>query len=104
MCDLYETLYSDLYLGRPLPTSYNEGDNKNLKYIYEYYNALLFDGNFAKVLSTPFFRMLGTTLSDALKKINLKFTMVVGHRSNLLPLVTLLNLTSADCLTQKWKG
>lgn len=35
MSDLYETLYSDQYLGRPLPKDYTDSDPKNLKYIYE---------------------------------------------------------------------
>lgn len=31
-------------------------------------------------------------------------SFIFAHHSNLLPLLTALNLTSADCITQKWKG
>lgn len=34
MSDLYDTVYADLNLGRPLPSNYNSSDHKNLKYMY----------------------------------------------------------------------
>jgi hypothetical protein len=75
-----------------------------LKYIYEYSNALLFDGSFAKTLSTPLLRMIRSSFSRAVQKTDMKFILAIGHKSNLYPLVVLLNLTNPECLTQKWKG
>jgi hypothetical protein len=33
-----------------------------------------------------------------------KLTFISCHSSNLWPLLTQLNLTSAECITQKWNG
>lgn len=76
-----------------------------MRYISDYYNTLIYDGNFARVLTTPFLRFLRSKLSQASKKTSSnKMSFVVGHQSNLHPLLTQLNLTSTACLTQKWKG
>lgn len=66
---------------------------------------MVFDENFARIIATQAFRFLRNKLNDAINKVNSKrLTFVFGHHSNLLPLMTLLNLTSTECLTQKWKG
>lgn len=86
-----------------LPKDYNSTDNTNLQFIYNYYNSLLFDGSFAKVISTPLLRTIRSKLENTIKGKTLKFSLMVGHRSNLLPLAILLNLTDAECIRQKWK-
>lgn len=58
MSDLYDTVYADLNLGRPVPMNYSATDHENLKYMYEFYNTAIFDGNFARVIATPSLRML----------------------------------------------
>lgn len=52
MADLYDTLLSDLTLGRELPKQFDEYDMKSLKFISDYYNILLNGGNYAKTFST----------------------------------------------------
>lgn len=53
MADLYDTILSDITLGKDLPSSFDEDyDMKSLKYISDYYNILIFDSTYAKVLST----------------------------------------------------
>jgi hypothetical protein len=105
MSDLYETLQADRYLGRPLPAQYNENDERNLRYMYEYYNTLIQDGNFAHILATPTLRMLRQRLEAVLSnKTTNRLTFISCHSSNLWPLLTLFNLTSPECITQKWNG
>lgn len=104
MGQLYETVYADQNLGRALPKDYNSTDNTNLQFIYNQYNALLFDGSFAQIISTPLLRTIRTKLEASIKGKLLKFSLMVGHHSNLLPLAILLNLTSAECIEQQWKG
>ena len=102
--DLYETVIADLNLGRKMPDSFNEVDLKNLRYMNEFYNTLLYDGNFARVLTTPSIRLLRDKVTGATKNATLKLSFLFGHQSNLHPWLTLLNLTSTECLTQQWKG
>jgi hypothetical protein len=105
MSDLYETLLADRYLGRPLPAEYNDNDEQNLKYMFEYYNTLIQDGNFARVLATPSLRMLRKKLENVVSnKTTNKMTFITCHSSNLWPMLTLFNLTSTECITQKRNG
>ena len=105
MSDLYETLYADQYLGRPWPKDYVDSDAKNLRYIYEYYNTLVFSKHFGALLSTPLIgflkmKLAGQTDQSTAKKL----TFMSTHSTNLIPLMNILNLTSAECIAQKWKG
>ncbi len=52
MADLYDTLLSDLTLGKELPKQFDEYDMKSLKYISDYYNILLNDGTYARTFGT----------------------------------------------------
>lgn len=47
MADLYDTLLSDITLGKELPKSWDDYDMKSLKFISDYYNTLLYDGSYA---------------------------------------------------------
>ena len=50
--DLYDTVLSDLTLGRDLPKGFDaDYDLKTLKYISDYYNTLLYDGNYGRTFS-----------------------------------------------------
>jgi hypothetical protein len=70
----------------------------------EYYRTLIFNGNFAKIISTPAFRMLRNKLEGALRNSTLKLSFLFGHQSNLHPMLVLFNLTSPECLTQEWNN
>ena len=48
--------------------------------------------------------MIRNSLINAVQKTDLKFILTFGHKSNLYPLIVLLNLTSSECLAQRWKG
>jgi hypothetical protein len=105
MSDLYETLESDQNLARAMPPSYTANDNKNLKFIYEYYNTLLQSGNFARTMITPSLRMLRQKLDSVVKNdTTTRLSLISCHSSNLWPLLTQLNLTSAECITQQFRG
>lgn len=105
MSNLYQTLISDINLGRKLPKEFTDYDLKNLRFIANYYDTLIFAGNFGRVLATPTLRMIRNNLSTASARKNAKkMTLNFGHRSNLLPLMTSLNLTTAECVSQQWKN
>jgi hypothetical protein len=52
MADLYDTLLSDLTIGKDLPKQFDEYDMKSLKFISDYYNTVLYDGSYAQTFST----------------------------------------------------
>lgn len=42
--DLYDTIVSDLYLGRKLPARFTDEDFNKLQYVQRYIFALLYEG------------------------------------------------------------
>lgn len=73
--------------------------------MFDQYNTLIQGGNFARVMITPTLKMLRQKLDSAAKKTsNNKLTSITCHSSNTWPLLTQLNLTSTECITQKYKG
>jgi len=47
MSDLYDTLISDIYLGREMPKGFTDSDLNELKFIDTYYQSLLKSGWYA---------------------------------------------------------
>jgi hypothetical protein len=41
MSDLYDDIMSTIYLGRELPSSFNDYDLKSLQFISDYYNLMI---------------------------------------------------------------
>ena len=62
MADLYDTILSDLTLGKDLPKDFDEYDMKSLKFISDYYNILLNDGSYAKTFATLTLALLRSKL------------------------------------------
>jgi hypothetical protein len=62
MADLYDTILSDLTLGKDLPKDFDEYDMKSLKFISDYYNILLNDGSYAKTFATLTLSLLRSKL------------------------------------------
>ena len=58
MADLYDTIVSDMTLGKQLPKDFDEYDMKSLKFVSDYYNILLNDGSYAQTFSTLTLQLL----------------------------------------------
>lgn len=58
MADLYDNIMATIYLGRDLPTGFNDYDLKSLKFINDYYRLMLETGPFGETLSTPLLRFI----------------------------------------------
>lgn len=56
MAELYDNIMAAIYLGRNLPSGFNDYDLKSLRYISDYYNLMLEMGYFGETLATPMFR------------------------------------------------
>jgi len=53
LAELYDTIICDLYLGRPIPDTFNDHDMDELRYIQNYILILIYGGELARVESTP---------------------------------------------------
>lgn len=65
-----------------------------------------YSGNVSKVLGQYFFEKLFTDTEAALVKnqTRRKWTMLSGHDTNVAPLLSFLNISSADCIEDKWQN
>jgi hypothetical protein len=52
--DLYDTLVSDKYLGRPMPQKFIDEDFHKLEFISRYIFGLLYEGEPARIFNAPF--------------------------------------------------
>lgn len=77
-----------------------------MKYVQSYMFVLLYAGELAKVHSTP----LAAAIIDKMEKVIAgkydakKLTVYSGHDTNVAPMMTFLNLTSADCVRRKYRN
>lgn len=55
MATLYRSIESDKYIGLYPGPDYTEEDDKKLKFMYEYYNAVYYNGKLGSVLVTLLF-------------------------------------------------
>lgn len=62
---LYDTLMSDLTLGKKLPLSFTDNDMRTLKYLSDYFNILLYNGNFGQITATLTLELLKSKLELA---------------------------------------
>lgn len=106
MADLYDTIMSDITLGKDLPKDFDAYDMKSLKFISDYYNSILYNGAYGQLLTTlPLHAIKDKMdLAKSHKLGDKKWSMFFGKELNFVPLVNVLNLTSPECLTQQWKN
>lgn len=106
MTELYDTIVCDQNLGRKIPEKYTEKDDKELQYIQSYLFVLLYAEHLARVFATPIVKPALENMDMVIqgKKGNIKLTVVSGHDANLAPVLTFLNLTSAECIQKKFRN
>ena len=51
MANLYDTIKSDITLGRTFPSDFTSDDMKELKFMSNYYNSLINSGTYADIFS-----------------------------------------------------
>jgi hypothetical protein len=102
MTRLYDTLVSDLTLGKALPKEWSSSDMRNLKYMSDYYTMLLNGGSYGKIFSTLVMMTLKekmeSVMQGGLSSEYRKWSMFISRESTLAPLLTVLNLSSAECI------
>ena len=67
---------------------------------------LLYADHLARVFATPIVKPVLENMEKVIqgKNGNIKLTAVSGHDANLAPVLTFLNLTSAECVQKKFKN
>ena len=104
--ELYDVVVCDLNLGRPMPAQFTDRDFGEMKYIQNYMFVLLYAEELARVASTP----IAASIIDKMEKViagrydSKKLTIYSGHDTNVAPMLTFMNLSSADCLRRKWRN
>lgn len=77
-----------------------------MKYIQNYMFVLLYAEHLAKVFSTPFAAAIIENMEKAIagKLDGKKISIYSGHDTNVAPMLTFLNLTTAECVKRKFKN
>jgi hypothetical protein len=105
MGDLYDNIQATIYLGRDLPTGFNDYDLKSLKFISDYYKLMLETGSFGETLSTPMLKFIIERFNQVQQRqTEKKLTFFSCHAENIIELQAIMNLTSLQCVTDKWNN
>jgi hypothetical protein len=105
MADLYDNIMATIYLGRDLPTGFNDYDLKSLKFISDYYKLMLETGPFGETLSTPMLSFIIQRFNQVQQRqTEKKFSLFSCHAENIIELQAIMNLTSLQCVTDKWNN
>jgi hypothetical protein len=104
--ELYDTLECDKNLGRPMPSQFTSAQFEEMKYLQHYLFVLLYADHLAKVESTPIMHGVIDKMDMVVagKYGGKKLTVYSAHDSNVAPILTFLNLTTAECLKKKHKN
>ena len=67
---------------------------------------MLYEDHMAKVFATPRLRKVLSNMEQVVegKSGRRKMSIISGHDSNVLPILTFLNLTNADCVQKKFRN
>lgn len=106
LIELFDVVVCDLNLGRAMPPQFTERDFLEMKYIQNYMFVLLYAGELARVESTPLASAIITKMEQIVagKGDNKKLAVYSGHDTNVAPMLTFLNLTTADCVRRKYRN
>lgn len=97
---LFDTIVCDKFLNRVLPTSFNDSSYVNLRHLHYVANQYRYEADFANAVNTPKFRRIFSNFDKAVGKTNGLFKMSIFscHDTDLIPLQSQLNISSAGCI------
>lgn len=106
MVELYDVLAADRYLGRPLPSEFTQADFMNLRHMVHYLMLTAYSEVTSKALSTPLFTKIIAEFDAKLQNLTSikKWSMFSGHDTNVAPTLWFLNLTTAECIEDKFRN
>ena len=99
--ELYDTINSDIYLGRRLPANFTEDDYNNLEHLRNWAFEVASGGKVSGMLNTlSLTKVLSTfdTRTKLPKSYFPKMSFFFEHDTNLLCKYLTLNMSSSDCI------
>lgn len=102
---VFDTVVCDKFLNRALPDSFPDSSYENMRHLHYYMNLIKYKADFANAVNTPKFRRIFSTFDKAVSKTNGLFKMSIFscHDTDLIPLQAQLNISSFDCIEEKWR-
>ena len=106
LVELYDVVVADRNLGRKIPPEFTEEDFQRLKYVQNYFLILIYTDHLAKVVSTPIIKAVVDNMEKLIegKLGQRKLTVYSGHDTDVAPMLSFLNLSSAECVQKKYRN
>lgn len=104
--EVYDTLYVDRYLNKPLPSVLTEDDFQNLEHLNSWYYTFIMSGRLAHLVNTYKLRKV---ISECENRINrpktypTKMTVISCHDTDISALFTDLNISSSQCVEEIYR-
>ena len=106
LAELYDVVVADRNLGRKIPPEFTEEDFQRLKYVQNYFLILIYTDHLAKVVATPIIKAVVDNMEKLIegKLGQRKLTVYSGHDTDVAPMLSFLNLSSAECVQKKYRN
>lgn len=104
--DVYDVLYVDKHLGRPLPPNFTQADFLNLEHIYTWLNYLKYMNVAGQVSNSRKYEKMIKEFESRMANLKghpLKWTAFSAHDNDLYALHNDLNLSSFDCVEEVYR-
>ncbi len=97
---LYDTVRSDKYLGRKLPTSLTQSDFANLEHLYNWHKHFTYTFDLAKAYNTYKFNEVFTSFDNKIKNPNsqVKWVTISANEIDIIAAQNGLKIASASCI------
>ena len=103
---LYDAVSVDQYLSRTLPSDFTSDHFDNLRHLTGWvYNTRL-SGDVSKLINSEKIQKILTHFDNRMRMIDTyspKATFFSAHDIDVIPMMMALNLTSPDCIEEKWR-
>lgn len=103
---LYDTLAVDKYLGRPLPSNFQESDYLNLRHLHNWFNNLKISQNYSKALNSFKIQKIINEFDARIRNptnYSLKWTFLSAHDTDLSAAQLDLNISSPQCIEDLYR-
>ena len=101
MVGLYDTLAVDDSIGNPLPDAFTREDYLNLQHLTTWYSLLRLNFNLSKAFNTNVLKRVIRDFEQRIsnpQKMDLKWTFLSAHDTNVFAMANDLNISSAECI------
>ncbi len=104
--DLFDTLYVDRYLGKPLPSTLTEADFSNLKHLNSWYYTFIMSNNLSRLVNTYKLSKIINEFENRIQSLRnyaTKMTVISCHDTDISALYTGFNISSSQCIEDLYR-